>query len=247
LAALPEFQKAAWKIQSPMLGHAIQLEGNISNSSTRGRLFFAGVVKRGDGGLFYPNNYAFWSDDLGESWQIGGMIDSPRANGADPRGLGEATAVELENGDVMINSRNYLDGKPYGCRAITISSFDQQGNIMFQPTYHDHVLIEPPVQASIIRYTSQDQSEFGSKSRILFSNPAHSKARYNLTVRLSYDEGETWLENKVVDPGPSAYSDLVIQEDMKIGVLYERGNQGGIHYVNFPLEWITDGRDSLTL
>ncbi|MCK4977896.1 MAG: exo-alpha-sialidase, partial [Anaerolineales bacterium] len=70
---------------------------------------------------------------------------------------------------------------------------------------------------------------------------------YNLTVRLSYDEGKTWPVSKVIDPGPSAYSDLVIQDDMKVGVLYERGNQGGISYVNFPLEWLTDVNDKLTL
>jgi hypothetical protein len=33
---------------------------------------------------------------------------------------------------------------------------------------------------------------------------------------------------------------------MKIGVLYERGNQGGISYVNFSLDWLTDGDDPLT-
>ena len=122
---------------------------------------------------------------------------------------------------------------------------DQQGKIQFHPTYHDETLVSPSVQASIIRYTRTDQPEFGGRSRILFSNPNHPKARYNLTVRLSYDEGKTWPVSKVVDPGPSAYSDLVIQNDMKIGLIYERGNQGGISYVNFTLDWLTDGQDAL--
>ena len=47
-----------------------------------------------------------------------------------------------------------------------------------------------------------------------------------MTVRLSYDEGRTWPVNKVVDPGPAAYCDLVIQDNMDIGLLYEQGNQG---------------------
>ena len=37
----------------------------------------------------------------------------------------------------------------------------------------------------------------------------------------------------------------VIQEDMKIGVVYEQGNHGGLHYVNFSLDWLTDGKDSI--
>jgi sialidase-1 len=155
--------------------------------------------------------------------------------------------VELENGDVMINSRNYVDRVPVGCRAVTLASFDQQGKIQFHPTYHDETLVSPSVQASIIRYTRTDQPEFGGRSRILFSNPNHPKARYNLTVRLSYDEGKTWPVSKVIDPGPSAYSDLVIQDDMKIGVLYERGNQGGISFINFQLDWLTDGSDPMIL
>ena len=66
-----------------------------------------------------------------------------------------------------------------------------------------------------------------------------------MTVRLSYNEGKTWPVSKIIDPGPSAYSDLVIQNDMKIGLIYERGNQGGISYVNFTLDWLTDGQDAL--
>jgi hypothetical protein len=28
---------------------------------------------------------------------------------------------------------------------------------------------------------------------------------------------------------------------MKVGLLYERGNQGGIAYTNFSLEWLESG------
>lgn len=46
-------------------------------------------------------------------------------------------------------------------------------------------------------------------------------------VRLSYDEGDTWPVAKVIDPGPSSYSDLVVDADDNIGLIYERGNDGG--------------------
>jgi len=216
-----------WRVQRPTLGHAIQLRS--------GRLFFAGMMTDSDNSVFQSQNYAFWSDDLGETWTIGGII--PHI------GLNEASAVELENGGVMINSRAYSDGKPIGLRAITIGHFVDDNTIEFDDTYFDETLIEPTIQASIIRYSYSHQSQLGSKSRLLFSNPNHRHARYNLTVRLSEDDGKTWTTHKTVEAGPSAYSDLVIQDDMRIGVLYEHGNHGGIYYTNFTFEWLSDGQD----
>ncbi len=117
--------------------------------------------------------------------------------------------------------------------------------LVFGPARHDATLVEPTVQASLLRYTWPDDPGAGGRSRILFANPAHTTARVNLTVRLSYDEGETWPVARVVDPGPAAYSDLVVQADGAIGLLYERGNAGGIVYASFTLAWLTDGKDSL--
>ncbi|MEQ8675436.1 MAG: exo-alpha-sialidase [Aggregatilineales bacterium] len=218
-----------WRVQRPTLGHAIQLR--------TGRLFYSGVFTDIGHSVFQSQNYAFWSDDLGESWTIGGIVPEI--------GLNEATSVELENGDVMINSRAYIDEKSVGYRAVTIGQFVDESTIEFEPTRHDKALIDPAVQASIVRYTTSDQVEYGGKSRLLFSNPNDPQARFNLTVRLSYDEGKTWAVSKSIDSGPSAYSDLVVQDDMHIGVLYERGNHGGIAYRNFTLDWLTDGRDSI--
>lgn len=232
-ATHPANREADWRVQRPTLGHAIQL----THSAVKGRLFFAGTMTRGDRSVFQSQNYAFWSDDMGESWTIGGINSQV--------GLNEAIAVELESGDVMINSRGYHNERSLGKRAVTIAVFDDTGAITFGETIQDHALTDPAVQASMIRYTHNAQTHFGGKSRILFSNPNHTHARMNMTVRLSYDEGKTWAFSKTVDPGPAAYSDLVIQGDGKIGLLYERGNQGGIVYVNFTLDWLTDGQDSL--
>ncbi|MCA9905978.1 MAG: exo-alpha-sialidase, partial [Anaerolineae bacterium] len=97
----------------------------------------------------------------------------------------------------------------------------------------------------IVRYTWRHETQYGGKSRIVFANPSHPRARKRMTVRLSADDGQSWAFAKVVDPGPAAYSDLVVQTDMQIGLLYERGNQGGIWYVSFTLDWLTDGQDTL--
>ncbi|MCC6616648.1 MAG: exo-alpha-sialidase [Anaerolineae bacterium] len=222
-----------WRIQRPALGHAIQLQ----SGTHRGRLFHAGTITCGDRSVFNSQNYVFWSADLGQTWQIGGVAPQP--------GLNEASAVELQDGAVMINSRSYHDEQPTGRRAVTLAEFDDSGAALFGETRYDAALIDSAVQASILRYTWRHDLQDASKSRIVFANPSHPRARKRMTVRLSEDEGQTWAFSKVVDPGPAAYSDLVVQADGQIGLLYERGNQGGIWYVSFTLDWLTDGQDSL--
>jgi len=195
------------------------------------------VFTQGERSVFDSQNYVFWTDDLGRTWQIGGVLPCI--------GLNEAIAAELEGGGLLINSRAYRDQRPLGRRAITRAVWDAQGRLIFGETAPDDTLIDPAVQASLIRLTWADQEGSGNRSRLLFSNPAHPRARRQMTVRLSYDDGQTWPVSRMVDPGPSAYSDLVIQADGRIGLLYERGNQGGIWYVNFTLDWLTRGQDRL--
>ena len=236
-AAQPENQSADWRKQVPTLGHAIQLQSNPSqNSATKGRLFFIGSRSEGNESVFFTQNYAFWSDDLGETWQIGKEAISLRQDGSSAKGLGEATAVELEDGSVMINSRNYQNGTVVGQRAVTLGYFDEVGNIRFEPTRHDAGLIDSGVQASLIRTT------YRAKNILLFANPDHPQTRIRMTIRISFDEAKTWPVTKLVDSGPSAYSDLVIQHDGHIGLLYEQGNHGGIAYVSFAFEFLLENQ-----
>ena len=243
-AARPENKEAGWRKQVPLPGHAIQLCGLGGHPQTRGRLFFAASYTMGDDSIFDAYNYAFWSDDLGQSWQKSGPL-SYRRDGSSAKGLNEAMAVELENGSMLLNSRNYQGDEVVGRRAVATASFDNAGDLHFQPADNDPALIDSGVQATLIRYTRSDEGQYGGKSRLLFANPNHPRARINMTVRLSYDEGQTWPVSKVIDPGPAAYSDLVVLENMDIGLLYEQGNQGGIVYTSFTLEWLSGGHDLL--
>jgi len=79
-----------------------------------------------------------------------------------------------------------------------------------------------------------------------------ARAREKLTVRLSYDEGETWEVSKLIEPGISAYSDMAVGSDKSIYLLFERegidGSQYQIKYLTvakFNLTWLTDGKDAL--
>ena len=119
-----------WSFIAPTLGHSIQL--THGDSITNGRLLIAGHYAIIGGNN--TENYVYWSDDHGETWQIGGLVNSPRYY------LNEATVVELENGDVLINSRAYrrsssTSGGWYAGivgRVLTRGTFDDQGNISFK-------------------------------------------------------------------------------------------------------------------
>jgi len=106
------------------------------------------------------------------------------------------------------------------------------------------VLIEPPAQARILRYSTGGA---GGRNRLLFSNPASAR-RERMTVRVSYDEGQTWTASRVVHEGHAAYSSLVALPDGWIGLLYERGEKSAyerLTFATFPLHWLESGRDGV--
>jgi len=174
-------------------------------------------------------SHVIYSDDGGKSWVIGGSVE-PMAN--------ECQAVELADGRVLLNMRNYSGNH----RRAVATSFDQ--GMTWSSVRYDETLVEPVCQAGIFRITD---AELHGRSRILFSNPASEK-RVAMTVRLSYDECETWPVSREINPGPSAYSSLTIMSDGTIGCLYECGEENAyetITFARFNLAWLSGGADSL--
>jgi sialidase-1 len=210
-----------WRQAVPTVGHAIQLRN--------GRLFYSAHVSVDGNDVYHSQNFLFWSDDHAESWVIGGLNPAIGCN--------ESMAVELEDGSVMVNARAYQDGVPVGLRAVIVYPFDARGHIQMRPHQVDPQLVTPTVASSIIRCGWAKNG----RGILLFSGPNHDSQRVHMTVRLSRDDGKTWSVGKMIDPGPAAYSDLVVQADDQIGLLYERGNEGGIVYANFPLAWLEKG------
>ncbi|MFH1737839.1 MAG: sialidase family protein [bacterium] len=174
-------------------------------------------------------SHAIYSDDHGKMWKTGEATDWS---------TNECTVVELVDGSLYLNMRSY---KGNHCRQIVIST---DGGHTWGTATEDTTLVEPVCQASAVRYTTKDKY---LKNRILFSNPASEK-RIKMTVRISYDEGNTWPVAKEINSGPSAYSNLCILPDGTIACLYERGEENPYETITFArmsLEWVTDGRDRL--
>jgi sialidase-1 len=169
-----------------------------------------------------------YSDDHGKTWKLGGSL---------PAQTDEATAVELEDGAVMINMRNYF---MRSARAVALS---HDGGLTWSKIKFSRDLIDPTCEGSIIRFTSSGARDV---SRLLFSNPA-SRAREKMTVKISYDEGKSWPVSKLINAGFSGYSDLAVLPDMTVILLYERGVTAyyeRITFARFDLDWLTEGKDT---
>lgn len=176
-----------------------------------------------------------FSDDHGKTWRAGGKTTGP---------VSETQVVELGDGSLMLNTRGSSN------RTVCLS---KDGGQSWSESWRDPVLTDSELwggcQASLIRYPSR-KDDGKARSRLLFANPADRKHRFDLTVRLSYDEGKTWPVAKRIKNGTGAYSSMAVFPDGTIGIIYETGNTcdrvveyyAKLSFARFNLEWLTDGK-----
>jgi sialidase-1 len=150
-----------------------------------------------------------FSDDHGETWQLGGRTPKHQVN--------ECQVAELSGNRLMLNMRNYDRSKTSRQRAVS-----HDGGATWVDQQFDAALPEPICQASL---RADGWNSDGTREWLFFSNPASSSARVNLTLRLSFDEGASWPLSKVLHAGPSAYSDLAVLPDGRIACLFESGDK----------------------
>jgi sialidase-1 len=236
-----------WKVCATGPAHGIQLKS--------GRLVVPVWLSTGTGGHAHrPSVTAtVYSDDRGATWKAGDIAAPNTEEQINPN---ETVIVELADGRVMLNIRS--ESKRHR-RLITVSPDGATG---WTTPRFDDALFEPICMASIARYSTEAS---GGKNRIVFANPHNleradgtaaegkSRDRTNISIKLSYDEGQTWPVSKVLEPDLSAYSDLAVLPDGTILCLYERGNRpegskkptgyDSLTLARFNLEWLTDGRD----
>lgn len=177
--------------------------------------------------------HCFYSDDHGATWKLGGTVGVNTS---------ECQLVELANGDVMVISRDESsEDSPANLRHRVAVSTD--GGETWGSVRRAEELITPRCHGAVER---------SDGSRLLFSHPSaglreeqHPYGRFNLSVRISDDDGKTWSGGRTIWPHPSSYSDLAVLDDGTVGLVYERGEKGSTHYwdelhfVRFNLDWAT--------
>lgn len=198
-----------WRSYANTPGHAMQFQ----NGKYRGRIFVAANHSAADPQSHFTDYAAhgFYTDDHGKTFHLGETVNVPGSN--------ESMATELSGGRLMMNSRNQKGD--IRARIVSISS---DGGATWDTSYFDQALIDPVNQGSILTVGKKH-----GKNIIAFCNAADTKRRDHLTLRISYDDGQTWSKSIVIDKSPdgskgdfTAYSDLVKLSKKKIGVLYER-------------------------
>jgi len=156
------------------------------------------------------------SKDRGETWQIGTGVKVDTT---------EAQLVELDDGVLMINCRDNRRG------SRSIYTTNDLGKTWTRHPTSRHDLIEPTCMASLLQI---DHKELGRL--LLFSNPNTPTGRFDMTLKVSTDDGATWparWHTRYDQRLGAGYSCLTRVDDEHIGVVYEGLRE--LYYLRFSI------------
>lgn len=211
-------KRPEWWLFAPAPGHGITLKDGTLVFPTQGR---------DEKGNAFSN--ITYSRDGGRNW-----ITSEPAY----YNVTECNAVQLDNGDVMLNmrdNRNRGNKKVNGRRICTTSDC---GKTWIEHPTSRKALIEPTCMGSLHRHDFVMDGE--KKSVLLFVNPNDYKTRDKLTLKVSFDNGMTWPEENWImfDQYRSAgYSSITSVDEGTIGILYE-SSQAALAFIQIKLSEI---------
>ena len=178
----------------------------------KGRALVAGVLAR-EGNLLC--NHAVYTDDGGQTWHVSGLAFGEPGNRGD-----EAKMVELSDGRILMSVRRNGD------RGFALSEDGGQtwGSRGVWPEIHTNAC-----NGDLIRYNDS----------ILLHTIPNSMRRENVSVFLSFDEGRTWPEHKVISNKDAMYSSLTVLPDGTLGAYIEENINGvELWYERFSMEWL---------
>lgn len=210
-------KKEGWWLLAPAPGHGITLEDGTLVFPTQGR--------DENGNRF---SSITWSKDGGETWKTSKPASFE---------TNENMVVQLGDGSIMLNARylhNRGDTSDRNGRVISVTR--DLGETWTEHPTSRNALIEPTCMASLHRH---DYIENGQKKRILlFSNPSSRTTRDHITIKVSFDDGETWPEEYwlLLDEGRGrGYSCLTSIDEQTIGILYE-GSRSDLTFQKIALD-----------
>jgi sialidase-1 len=188
-----------------------------------------GAIQDRNGRLIAPvwkatwGDLAIFSDDHGRTWQRGQLVPGGKAGN-------ENQLVELADGRLLMDIRQ-VNG-PHRWLATS----GDGGRTWSDPRPGVPVTA---VACAIERYTLKSAGD--DRDRILWTGPK-GPGRRNLVVRVSYDEGQTFPNERLISDQPAAYSDLTLLKDKSVGVLWERGDYKFITFTRFGRDFLEPER-----
>jgi sialidase-1 len=211
-------------------GEPINITAQVKNPAWR--LCFQGPgngIVLNDGTYVFPAQYReaggaprscmIHSRDRGHTWTLlpAAWPDGPPTS--------EAAVAETSTGGLLLTMR---DESRSGQRAWAAWTWqDDRRSGAWTRTWLD--LPDPTCMASLFRHPD---------GTLLFANPADPQIRRALTVRRSRDDGKTWSEGSVLEPGGAMYSSLAAWPDGEVGIVYESSSARGLVFARFPADWV---------
>ena len=178
----------------------------------KGRALVAGVLAR-EGNLLC--NHAVYTDDGGQTWHVSGLAWGEPGNPGD-----EAKMVELADGRILMSIRRNGD-RGFALSADGGQTWEERG---VWPEIHTNAC-----NGDLIRYNDT----------LLMHTLPNSMRRKDVSVFLSFDEGRTWPESKVISNKDAMYSSLTVLPDGTLGAYIEENIKGvELWYERFSLEWL---------
>lgn len=210
--------KEDWRSYANTPGHGLQ----IQKGRYKGRIYIAANHSEGPP---QPksrdyNAHGFYTDDHGQTFKL-----SPNVAYA---GSNEAIVAETSDGSLLFNCRNQSGDAKYRIQAFTKNAGETWSEVKVMTDLPD-----PVCQGSMIDFEPKK-----GKKVLIFSNLNSQTKREKLTIRVSEDDGKSWSAGKEIYAGAAAYSDLVVQKDQQIGVLYEKDDYTKIVYAVFEYNWL---------
>ncbi len=214
----PQTKKAEWQLFFNGPGNGITMSD--------GTLVFAAQYKDHDR---IPHSTLIYSRDRGSDWEV---AIGPKSETT------EAQVVETSNGVLMLNMR---DDRNRPERKDSLNGRSVATTRDLGKTWEEHpssrkALIEPNCMASIIAY------DHPQKGRILFfSNPDSRTDRNRITIKTSFDLGETWPEENQMElyrEGTYGYSCLSMIDEGHLGILYEGVRE--LYFQKIPISELID-------
>lgn len=210
--------KEDWRSYANTPGHALQ----IKKGKYKGRIFVPANHSEGAPQPLFRDYRAhgFYTDDHGKSWKIAPNVNYASSN--------ESTAAETADGSILMNCRNQSGDVKYRLQAFSKNAGESWDSVVVVKSLND-----PVCEGSLIDFQTKKRQHV-----LLFSNLNSQSKRENLTVNVSYDDGKTWTIKKEICKSSAAYSDLVIQKNNQIGILYEKDDYSKIVFTNFDYDWL---------
>lgn len=172
----------------------------LTKGPHRGRLIIPFNAGTG-GGKYY--DFCAYSDDKGKTWHRGQPVAA-----AGSGNLNEVQVAETSDGGVLLNCRSQSEDR------LRFQALSTDGGATFSTAEPVASLHDPICMGSVVRLSMRPNI-------LLFANPNSQKGRTNGTVYASTNDGKSWEQAGVIEPGQFQYNCLCPIGKREFADLYE--------------------------